>query len=196
MTAPLLAEGRLERVRVLGETEVLTRQERARARWEQARDELSSDVVSREDELVRDRLLDALDREDEAIKRWCERVRDGRPTVLLLHRHSWLRARVGPALEARGWQVLDAGDQGTEAIGALVTLQPEVLLTSDRVAGASGTELVARGRELSPSTVVVVQVDQDVRAPSLAEAGADLVLSHRSTWLELVDAVDALAPKG
>lgn len=195
MTAPLLATGRLGRVSVPSATEVLTLQERARVRWERDRDGLPRDVASREDELVRDRLVDALTREDEAIKRWCEQARDGRPTALLVHRHAWLRDRVRPALEARGWQVLDVGDQGAEAIGALVALQPEVLLTSDRVAGASGTELVARGRELSPSTVVVVQVDQDVRAGSLAEAGADLVLSHRSTWLELVEAVDALAPR-
>lgn len=152
---------------------------------------------SRDEQLVAERLRDIAEREQAAVEHWLAAAdTSGKPTAVVVHRHEWLRRRIAVALPPLGWDVLDAQDRSTEAVAAVVVHQPQLLLTSDRILGASGLELVRRTRVLSPTTTIVVQVDEDRRADECVEAGAHVVLSHRSSWQELVALVDALAPIG
>jgi CheY-like chemotaxis protein len=172
----------------------------ALARW-QAQLDAQVDPArtdNREDQLDAERLRSAFDREQDALERWLKEAGEEepstRPRVVVVHRHEWLQRRLAEQLGTRGWQVLDGQDQAAEAVAALVVQQPQVLVTSDRIAGGPGLELVGRTRELSPDTVVVVQVDQDSRCADFVAEGAHVVVSHRATWQELVAVVDELAP--
>lgn len=150
---------------------------------------------SRENLLEHERLHDINAREWAAIEAMRLKEQDITPRVprvVIAHRHDWVAATCRAGLLARGWSVTDVQGDATEAIAALVMLQPDVLLCSDRMLGGEGLEVLRRAPRLAPDTRLVVQVDQADRSVAVRDAGAHLILPRSMTAPEVVQAVDEL----
>lgn len=110
---------------------------------------------------------------------------DDDPEMLLLWR-LLLNAggHVGPIHEARG---------GEEALGWLLRVRPDVVVTDLRMPRVSGFEVLAAVRTLYPEAIVVATSGADEVEAEALDAGASLFLpKYRSGTRDLTDAVDDL----
>jgi len=117
------------------------------------------------------------------------------PTVVVAHRVDWLRHLVEADLLERGVVVSCSTSRRDEALAAVLVDQPDVLVVSDRLVGASGLAVASRARTLAPGTRVVAQVEADGNLRAALEVGADAVLSRSARVQDLVDIIRVLAPR-
>lgn len=188
---------------------VLDRAE-ALSRWQNQRNGMSDcagDAQSREQVLVLERTQDQYDREAEQIERWTTAHPDtalstvdgirgtgavSAVSAVVAHRHSWRCSRLTGYLSMAGVDVVGAVEDAPSVIAALVVTQPDVLLTSDRLLGGQGLQMLVRAAELSPRTRIVVEIDVESRHEEARQAGADAVLSQRAPVETVVSTVSAV----
>jgi CheY-like chemotaxis protein len=97
---------------------------------------------------------------------------------VLAHRNEWLRHKLALGLEERGVAVVAELANGADALGVSVFEQPDLLIVEDRLPSMTGLEVVRSVRELAPKTLVAAQVEDEIEAAQLRDAGADAVF-HR-----------------
>lgn len=78
-----------------------------------------------------------------------------RTTILLVDDDELLRQRMGKALRARGFDVVEA-ESAADALAALESTAPQKAVLDLRMPGGSGLDLLKEMRRLSPDTQVVM----------------------------------------
>jgi CheY-like chemotaxis protein len=145
-------------------------------------------AMSREQRLENRRRLDALRRQQRALveqsKVQLQRSTDlfsARPTprIVLAHRRPWVTQKAITVLLAAGAQVVAAVDDGSDAIGAVVAEQPDLLLVEDKMPGTGGLQVLEATRAYSPGSLVGAHLDDGRDAQAFLDAGAAAVFSRR-----------------
>ncbi len=107
--------------------------------------------------------------------------------AVLAHRNEWLSGKVSSRLEQRGVLVVGVFGDGAEAAGTIVAEQPELVFLEDRLPSLNGSDLVRRVRDLSPHSVVGVQVGESRSIAPLIDLGAHAVFTRRIPPVEMAD---------
>jgi CheY-like chemotaxis protein len=100
------------------------------------------------------------------------------PRAVLVHRSTWMRARLAQEFDERGIQVVGEAEDGAVAVAMAVIEQPELLLLEDRLPWVTPIEVVEEVHRYAPHTVVAVQMEDSAEAPEMLEAGATAVFSR------------------
>jgi DNA-binding NarL/FixJ family response regulator len=79
-----------------------------------------------------------------------------RRRVLIVDDHAGFRRGAGRSLEAGGWEVVGEAASGGEALAALATCRPDVVLLDVGLPDVSGIEVARRLHEDSPELAVVL----------------------------------------
>ena len=103
-------------------------------------------------------------------------ARPSGPRVVVAHRQPWFAERVCEALRAEGADVVAVVDNGADAVGTLVAVQPHLLLVEEFLPLVTGAEVVAEAALFAPRTLVVAQVAYAETSGLLREAGAHAVV--------------------
>lgn len=181
-----------------GTLEVAAASERALARWEQEAPVADPPAeAGREAQMDHQRAWQTHLAERSAIQARRNALVGGPPaprplTVVIAHRHDWLRARLAELLTDTGMQVAVACDNAIDTVAAVITDQPDLLVLSDRIKGAYCPELVERLQRLCPSAVLAVQVEADADAEHFVGSGVSAIYARRTTPLALLDALGRL----
>lgn len=113
--------------------------------------------VTRQFEVLR-RTQDAIaDRAARALRGEVGPIRVPPLTGVIAHRHAWFAEKLAVLLGARGVTIVACTDNGADALGAVVAEQPDVVLTSDRLAMISCDALLEQTRLFAPLALRVVQ---------------------------------------
>jgi CheY-like chemotaxis protein len=116
------------------------------------------------------------------------------PRAVVVHRSSWMRARIAEQFASIGIQVVGEGDDGAVAVAMAVVEQPELLLLEDRLPWVMPVEVVEEVHRYAPHTVVAVQMEDSGEAAQMLEAGATAVFSRSIRPAELCECcADVLA---
>lgn len=142
---------------------------------------------TREMRLDARRRMDALRRAQQALLAHADsRIEESRTVLgagpargIIVHRSDWVRAKLALALEELGLTVVASATDGADGLGVAVLEQPDLLIVEEHLPSISGPELVRSTRELSPHTVVAVQVESVGGVGDLLDAGARAVFSRR-----------------
>lgn len=110
------------------------------------------------------------------------------PRAVVAHRQPWFASKVTDALADRRVSVVECLEDGAEAMAAVVLHQPDLLVVGELLPRVPAAELVRRTRELSPATVIAVQVEDSTHVAQLCEAGAHAAVTRRIPPLEVADA--------
>lgn len=204
MLAPLFRRPELALAPTRSAVDLLRQQHAALVEWERQRGLLPvlDPDASREEHLSAARIEEIYERERTALESRLEAAREElevrtRPMALVAHRHDWVGAAICAGLRGRDWEVVDAFGDAAIAIACLAVHQPDLVVSSDRLLGGDGVAVVTRGGRLSPSTRFAVQLDEEGRLGQLTQAGAHLVVSHRTPTAQLIELVDGLrCPSG
>ncbi|HEX5588520.1 MAG TPA: response regulator [Acidimicrobiia bacterium] len=117
------------------------------------------------------------------------------PSLLVCNRHKLYSDALAHVLRERGWQVSIANDPG-HATAFLTSRSIDVcLLDFGFAAGATAAETMARMRDVSPATKVVVlsaTCDPAVLATAVEDGATGLVFNDEGTD-RLVDIIDCIA---
>ncbi len=99
------------------------------------------------------------------------------------------RTRLGRALEARGWNVISAGDAET-AVAAASAATPDLAIVDLRLPGTDGLEIVRRLRALAETTCILMLTGYGSIATALTATrlGADDYLSKPADADQILDA--------
>lgn len=155
-------------------------------------------AVTRELRLDMARRRDGVERQRQALIDWTARqLRQSTdplycvapPRAVLVHRNDWFKGKVGGGLRSAGIAVVAELDNGADAVGVVVAEQPDLLLTEDKLPTVSGPELVREVCRYAPSTVVVVQVADELEIGSFLAAGASTVYTRRTPPADIVAAL-------
>jgi CheY-like chemotaxis protein len=138
---------------------------------------------TREQRLDLRRRMEALRRAQEALLSRADSSTDdslellGRAPVrgVLAHRNEWMRHKLARGLEERGLAVVAELANGADALGVSVFEQPDLLIVEDRLPSMTGLEVVRSVREMAPKTLVAAQVEDEIDAAQMRDAGADAV---------------------
>lgn len=109
------------------------------------------------------------------------------PRAVVVHRSSWMRARLGQELDILGVEVVGQGEDGAVAVALTVVEQPDLLLIEDRLPWVTPLEVVEEVHRYAPHTVVAVQLEDSAGAPEMLEAGATAVFSRGVRPAELCE---------
>ncbi len=104
-----------------------------------------------------------------------------RPTVLIVDDHAVFRASARALLEADGFEVIGEAADGFEAMEAVATLHPAIVLLDIQLPGLDGFVVAERLAEPSdpPAVVLVSGRDAAVYGPRLARAPVRGFISKR-----------------
>jgi CheY-like chemotaxis protein len=193
-------------VRRRSEAEVLIEQVRGIEAWTREHRDRVLDVgsgASREARLDLARRREAYVRQREALRDWtarrlqadCEPMHCRASTrAVLAHRNAWFKDKVAGVLRDAGIDVVAELENGADAVGLVVAEQPDLLLLEDKLPMVSGIDLVRAACRYAPSTLVVVQVEEDRGIGPFLDAGAAMVYSRRIPPADLAsDAIAVLA---
>lgn len=160
--------------------------------------------LSRESRLDLARRRDAEARQRQSLRDWTARglsgtcdplLRSASTRAVLTHRNAWFRDKVSGALREAGVDVVAELENGADAVGLVVAEQPDLLLLEDKLPMVSGMDLVRATGRYAPSTLVVVQVEEDWGIGPFLDAGAAMVYSRRIPPADIAnDTIAALAP--
>ena len=103
---------------------------------------------------------------------------EDRLRAVIVHRSTWLRARLAEELQRLGIQVVGEGEDGAVAVAMALVDQPELLILEDRLPWVTPLEVVEEVHKYAPNTVVVVQIEDSVEAEEMVAAGATAVFSR------------------
>lgn len=103
-------------------------------------------------------------------------------SVLIVDDHAGFRQAARTLLEAMGAKVVGESASGEEAIEAVDTLDPDVILLDVQLPGIDGIEVARRVLELSPRRVVVLTSSRDRE-----EYGARLRAAPAAIFIAKVD---------
>ena len=148
---------------------------------------------SREQRLDAARRLDVRLREQRALRQhagsdddtWRQSLALSGPIrAVVVHRHDWTRQQLRREL-AEGGVVLDAGDNGADAVGICVSAQPSLLVVDETLGMRSGAEVLREVRRFCPGTLLAGYVTSQTAVGPLLDAGAHLVATRRVPPREL-----------
>ena len=118
-----------------------------------------------------------------------------RERVIVIDDDETVRELCAEALLEAGYRV-DAFGAGEDALRAMPSLEPDVLVVDWNMPGLDGAEVARRARTLDPSLPVLMISGNRVAATIAAEAaGVRHVLGKPFLLEELVAAVAALTPR-
>lgn len=121
----------------------------------------------------------ARDRERQALlSRSTADAAAGRVRVVVAHRMAWMRTALHTALEGAGIGPVEEVEDGATALGAVVAVQPDVVLVQQQLPWLDGLEAVRQMRLFAPDSLLAVQLDSPHAARAAREAGATLVVSR------------------
>lgn len=94
-----------------------------------------------------------------------------RPTVLIVDDHEAFRASARALLEADGFDVVGESADGNDALKAVATLQPNVVLLDIQLPGIDGFTVAAElaGRTDPPAVVLISSRDAEAYGPRLRD---------------------------
>jgi two-component system, NarL family, nitrate/nitrite response regulator NarL len=97
-----------------------------------------------------------------------------RPTVLIVDDHAVFRASARALLEADGFQVIGEAADGIEAVQAVATLHPTIVLLDIQLDGIDGFAVAERLAQLPhpPAVVLISSRDATAYGPRLTQAPA------------------------
>jgi DNA-binding NarL/FixJ family response regulator len=87
-----------------------------------------------------------------------------RPTLLIVDDHAAFRASARALLEADGFEVIGEVTDGVEAVQAVETLQPMIVLLDIQLIGVDGLAVAERLAQLSHPPAVVLISSRDAKA--------------------------------
>ncbi|MBC7558690.1 MAG: hypothetical protein H7270_04910, partial [Dermatophilaceae bacterium] len=99
-------------------------------------------------------------------------------TAVVAHRHAWFAEKVTSLLEGQGVTVVECTDNGADALGAIVTEQPDVVLVGDRLEMMTGQTLLSETHLFAPSTLRAMQANNQQQASDWGAAAHAVFLRH------------------
>lgn len=124
-----------------------------------------------------DRRAAARDRERQALlSRLTADPAAARVRVVVAHRMAWMRTALRTGLEGAGIGSVEEFEDGATALGAVVAVQPDVVLVQQQLPWLDGLEAVRQMRLFAPDSLLAVQLDSPNAARDAREAGATLVV--------------------
>ena len=112
-------------------------------------------------------------------------------TGVIAHRHAWFAEKVAVQLVARGVTIVGCTDNGAEALGAVVAEQPDIVLTSDRLAMISCDALLEQTRLFAPLALRTVQASDGHQAAAL-KTTVDAIFLRQDPPAHVADVLMAL----
>ena len=110
------------------------------------------------------------------------------PTAVIAHSHSWFAQRITALLEEQGVTVVARTDNGSDALGAIVTEQPDCVLVGEHLEMMTGEALLLEARLFAPHTLRTAQVSDQRQAEGWEAAASAVFLGHHPPC----DVADAL----
>lgn len=182
--------------RIIRQVEAIDAWNSARRAREQA---LQAGHLTRQDRMDVTRQMGVLKRTQDAIASATARgctldvgpMRVPRLTGVIAHRHAWFAEKVAVLLRERGMTIVACTDNGADALGVVVAEQPDIVLTSDRLAMISCDVLLEQTRLFAPMTLRVVQAS-DGQAAEALNMTAEAVFLRQDTPAHVADAIVTL----
>lgn len=115
-------------------------------------------------------------------------VRPSRPRVVLADDHPYVLVAFGRLLGS-SCEVVGSVPNGSDAIEAVLTLRPDILVTDLMMPGLDGLEVCRRVKHAAPEIAVVIVTafgDDEVQKVALAAGASAFIAKH--------EAADALEP--
>ncbi|MDT7537799.1 MAG: hypothetical protein QOI82_1384 [Actinomycetota bacterium] len=100
------------------------------------------------------------------------------PRLVVAHRNAWFVEKLSAELADYGVKMVSRLVNGAEAVGVTIAEQPDLLVIEDTLALMTGREVLAEAMRYAPRTLVAVQVQEQARIATLAEAGAATAFSR------------------
>lgn len=113
------------------------------------------------------------------------------PTAVIAHRHTWFADKVTTLLQSRGVAVLECTDNGADALGAVISEQPDVVLAGDRLAMMPGEVLMSETRLFAPRAWRAVQTG-DAQQAAVWRPDVHAVFVRQQPPADVVEALYAL----